>query len=289
MAKTYLDHTWSVGQVTPALSETRLVPTIFTLECSGGTGWAWESCLTDNSAGNSSIGATVLEAGEANGAAVDGLQGRLNFNWSTVSQGHIITLVNATPLKTMATAGNRPLADANDTYIGLDGSAGGQATTAAQLAFGSPIAISNYIGSLPDNTSWLERLTASLKSFKIPITTNSQITSTLANGTAPLVVTSQTRVSNLKTGGNPILMNCGTTIACSVTTLLNSMVVTGSFPLTAGAASITGLPFTNTNFICLTNDATTAANGSNMNQTGNTTATASGTGTDRLSFGCFGN
>jgi hypothetical protein len=288
VAKTYMDHSnFTGGQLNPFLSETRLAPTGFMHECANGAGgWSWQVCLAQS--GNS-YNATVITGGLPGGGAPDGLKGRLNFDWVSTTQGQIITLIDCTNYLTLASNGGRPLGTSCDTYIGADVPAGSVSNNVAQTAFGSPVSISNYIASLPDNTSWLERLTASLKSFKVPITTNSQITSTLANGTAPLVVASQTRVSNLKTGGNPLVISCGTTATCAAATLLNSFVVEGSVALTAGSASMTALPFTNTNWICTTNDVTTIANPSKLVQTGNTTGTVTGTGTDVINFTCAGN
>ena len=38
------------------------------------------------------------------------------------------------------------------------------------IAFGAPISLSNYIGAVPDGSSWLERLTGSAKTFKVAVT-----------------------------------------------------------------------------------------------------------------------
>jgi len=64
----------------------------------------------------------------------------------------------------------------------------------------SPVSHSWYINTLPDTANqnaWLMRLTSSLFTLKLPATTNSQITSTLSTGTAPLVIASTTQVANL--------------------------------------------------------------------------------------------
>jgi hypothetical protein len=60
--------------------------------------------------------------------------------------------------------------------VGLDQS-GGAAPLNYQLAFGAPVAISNYIGSAPTNGLWLERLTSKLKTFKVPVSAMSYLTS----------------------------------------------------------------------------------------------------------------
>lgn len=98
-------------------------------------------------------------------------KGRLNFQTSgitSITSGHIVTLVDSNPMKTRGYALNRPPNDANDMYIGQDAQ-GGVAISAAQMALGSPVAISSYIANIGDNTSWLERLTATLKTFKVPV------------------------------------------------------------------------------------------------------------------------
>ena len=49
---------------------------------------------------------------------------------------------------------------------------------AVQFAFGSPVAISSYIGNVGDNSSFLERLTASAKTFNVPVNINGNLTVT---------------------------------------------------------------------------------------------------------------
>ena len=112
-------------------------------------------------------------------------KGRLNFAHSNVTggyvnAGHIITLVDSDPQKTRAYALNRPLASTGDVYIGTDTTA---VTNVAGLSLGSPISITNYIANLGDGTNWGERLTSSLKQFKVPVQcTNLKVTGTLTDG-----------------------------------------------------------------------------------------------------------
>ena len=164
-----------------------LRPTIFVRQCSGSGqvayGGAWIQCLDGDSHGNSfpPVGALLLNSGPNSGGPPGGLKGRLNFAMSpaaAVNQTHLITLVDSNPAKTLATTLNRPLNDAADTYIGLDQGPGGVARNLAQLAFGAPIAISSYIGNSGDNTSFLERLTASAKTFNVPVSVNGNLTVT---------------------------------------------------------------------------------------------------------------
>jgi hypothetical protein len=160
-----------------------LRPTIYARQCSGGAqvpdGGAWVQCLEGDSHGNSfpPVGALLLNMGPNTGSETAGLKGRLNFASSpaaSINQGHIITLVDSNPAKTFATGLNRPANDAADTYIGLD--QGNVARNQAQLAFGAPTAISSYIGNAGDNISFLERLTASAKTFNVPVSINGNLT-----------------------------------------------------------------------------------------------------------------
>lgn len=133
---------------------------------------------TGNSVRNQS--ATFMQDGPAAGGSISQSKGRLNFIMSkdaTTSKHHIITLVDSNPEKTTATTTYRPLADANDTWIGLDN--GAIAVSGAQLAMGAPVALSHYIANVGDGTSWLERLTAGKKQFAVPIQLASYTFSTL--------------------------------------------------------------------------------------------------------------
>ncbi len=108
------------------------------------------------------------------------LKGRLNFSTLGTGPGHIITLSDSDFQKTVATANNRPANDANDAFIGYDHGDGGPENIGISL--GAPKSISSYIGNVGDGKNWLERLTSNLKSFKVPVTTNSPFTSTVPSG-----------------------------------------------------------------------------------------------------------
>jgi len=256
-------------------------------DLAGVSGGAWKNCTSFGTNGTGTYGATVIEN---NGLA--GVQGRLNFintspyGFFGVNAGHIITLVNSIPTSTLATAGFRPPASVNDTWIGLDV---GGAYASAGLAFGAPISISNYIGTKGDNSSYLERLTATAKTFTVPVTTNRQIISRLPDGAPPFDVLSQTRVPNLTTGGNPVLKSCGTSTTCANRVLLNGTVVIGSVALNSGTATVTDLPFSNTSFICTTSDTTTETNRSKMVEASSTSAVVTGSGGDKIAYICGGN
>ncbi len=63
------------------------------------------------------------------------------------------------------------------------------------------------------------------------------LTSTVATGTAPLVVTSTTTVPNLTLSNHPKEQFCGTTSACSATAETSPKIVFGSAPLVTGTPS----------------------------------------------------
>jgi hypothetical protein len=155
-------------------------PTVFAQQCSGLNTWSsiWVSCPAGDSISNNfpPIGALLLQSGPVATDEPGGYKGRINLiaPHGTMAATHLITLADSNPAKTLATPGHRPTNDANDTWIGLDNP--NAAPSGFQLAFGAPQFISSYIGNVGDNTSWLERLTSSAKTFNVPITANRSIT-----------------------------------------------------------------------------------------------------------------
>jgi hypothetical protein len=155
-----------------------LLPKFFAQQCVNPSGGTWLSCLeTDNAV--SAPGATLLDSAFP-GATETGLKGRLIFEQGQAQSGnvsgtHKVTLVDSNSAKTLATGGMRPTYDANDTWIGLDNAAATSSPN-AQLAFGAPASISHYIGNVGDNTSFLERLTASAKTINVPVSVNGNVT-----------------------------------------------------------------------------------------------------------------
>jgi hypothetical protein len=268
-------------------SEGPYIPHFFAQQCVSPPGGNWISCIEGNSSASSpaSITATLLDSAIYNGPETAGTKGRLILENGpeSIVGGEKITIVDSNGAKTLATGGFRPTADANDTYIGLD-NALAQAGNAAQMAFGAPTSISNYIGSLPNNSSYLERLTSSLKTFTVPITTNSQVTSTLAIGTAPLIVTSTTPVANLTLTAHPQVYEAGVLTA-------SEKVYTNTQALTTGAATHTlanSFTFTSSaTFGCTCTDQT-AANACKAVPASATTVTLAGTGSDTLWLSCSG-
>ncbi len=156
----------NVSTIVPTIQN---VPSVFAQRCGNPAAGLYVVCLAGNSAGNNNtaIGATLLQSGPQAGGGISGSKGRLNFYFGPAGSpqpGHLVTLVDSNPFKTLADANHRPSNDANDTYVGVDQSGG---TSLIGLALGASASISNYIGNAGDNVNWGERLTASLKEFKV--------------------------------------------------------------------------------------------------------------------------
>jgi hypothetical protein len=180
-----------------------LQPSFYVRQCLGNAssfyGGAWTQCLEGFSHGNSFgvVGALLLNNGTNSGGSglESNIKGRLNFEvspYADLAVQHLITLVDSNPAKTLATPLSRPPNDANDSYIGIDQTSGLQNTVG--LSFGAPVSISAYIGNGGDNSSFKERLTASSKTFSVPLTLNSTVTtynglSTSGLGVPPIIGT----------------------------------------------------------------------------------------------------
>lgn len=173
------------GQAAGIITTTYLPSVFCNHSVAGGAGKYtpfWSVYREGDSAGNNNppVGAVLKQAGPASGSATSGLSGLYGFlNTGALGQTDMITLAYNNPFLTLATPGYRPAASASDTAIGFD-SAGGVNAYAAQLAFRAPVAISEYIGSIFDNAAYKERLTASAKTFNVPVTINGNLT---VNGT----------------------------------------------------------------------------------------------------------
>ena len=229
-------------------------PTIFAHKCSSGANSSlmYVSCLgTDSSVNNAAgVSGTLLQVGPWSGAETANLKGRLNFfrNPSvSTNTGHLITLVDSSPSKTVAYFNNRPPNDANDTYLGLD--SGNVSVGSAQMALGSPVAISRYIGNVGDGTNWKERLTGAADTFHVPInafpTDNTKIPITSQCGTS--AAASQSCFSVLDQGGGSVVVakndgsvtiGGGTTKSLSSGVAANSDMV-GELTFTAATTSST--------------------------------------------------
>ncbi len=109
--------------------------------------------------------------------------------------GHIITLSDSNFQKTIASGNNRPTNDPEDAFIGYDQGDGNPANVG--ISVGAPKSISNYIGNAGDGNSWKERLTATQKSFAVPVIIESGSTLTVGSG-SPL---SQMKIYSAKVTG----------------------------------------------------------------------------------------
>src|SRR5581483_8786898 len=170
-------------------------PSVIANNCDSMSGWTpiWLSCYTAMAPGSFyQQGALLLAAKpNADGGLALNLKGRLNFPTLGSGPSHIITLSDSNFQKTIASQNNRPTNDANDAFIGYDRGDGNPADIG--ISFGAPLSLSNYIGNVGDGTSWLERLSSSLKEFKTNVQMDSALTVTgatqasafVASGTGP--------------------------------------------------------------------------------------------------------
>ena len=202
-------------------------------------------------------------------------KGKLNFSsWSwSGSQACNLTLYDSNPLKTSANNVNRPSWDIGDSCIGYDN----QPNT---MAFMNSTSVSFYINQVMDNTNFKERLTASLKTFQVPIS------STVPTGTAPLVITSTTPVANLTTV--PI------TYSSSGSQITAVHLVKGSASLSSGTVTVNlsgAAVFTNAgSFACSVNrTVTTGVSVSYSSGSKFVITSASSSDTDAVRYMCIGN
>ena len=138
----------------------------------------WAVVRSGDSVGNANptVGAVIEQTGPASGAAISGVTGArgfLNLN-SALGQTDMYTFAYTNPFLTLATPGYRPPASPTDTAIGFD-SAPATGPKAAQLGLRAPVAISEYIGSVFDNNNYKERLTATAKTFNVPVRINGDL------------------------------------------------------------------------------------------------------------------
>jgi len=123
-----------------------------------------------------------------------------------------------------------------------------------------------------------------------------QLTSTLAAGTAPFVITSTTGVANLRVLRHPLVQFCGTTATCSATAQTSAQVVYGSVALNNASpslATLTGISpaFTSTaTYNCVATNNTTATNAVKITKVSASSFTITGPNTvvDVISYECVG-
>jgi len=161
-------------------------------------------CPVSNVTGNNSVtnqtGYMLTDGPSNTGWAPNVSKGKLLFEttpYTPITAHHILTLIDSQPGLTQSTIGFRPPASGGDTWIGTD-MATGTAPALGQLAFGSPVSITNYIGQTGDgiHANWLERLTSREKTFAVPLTIKEGNSFTLGSG-SPLSQMKLYRVSNL--------------------------------------------------------------------------------------------
>ena len=149
--------------------------------------------------GNKNVGAQVLQIGPASGSWTSGISGGLNLNpgpGATVLPRQIITTMDGSPQQTFATPGYVRAGSAKDSFIGTDSASlvGSQDQT-----YGAPAGHFFYVNDPgTSGTTWLEGLTASLKTFQVPVQFNAGVT--LA-GSGGITATSGTFSGNLTVNG----------------------------------------------------------------------------------------
>ncbi|HXJ90785.1 MAG TPA: hypothetical protein VMS18_28505 [Candidatus Binatia bacterium] len=163
---------------------TTYLPSVYCKHSVPGSGGSytpyWAIFQAGDSVGNNNpgVGAILEQGGPAAGSALSGLTGLRGFlSPGSLGQTDMYTFAYTNPFLTLATPGYRPAASSTDTAIGFD-SAPASVPTSAQLGFRAPVAISEYIGNVFDNTNFKERLTATSKTFNVPVTINGNLTVT---------------------------------------------------------------------------------------------------------------
>ena len=184
-------------------------------------------------------------------------------------------------------AGKTETTGTYDTYVGFQAdSASAGLTNATGLGYGAKPSTSNTMvfgnSSVTDAYFGSTSGAANLHGL--------QIQSTVATGTAPLVVASTTPVANLTASNHPQVSYCGTTSTCSNTAETSTRIVTGKIALASGSATISSLTaFTATaTMFCRAQDETNAANLAGCVPASTTSITLSGTGSDTVSYTLVG-
>jgi hypothetical protein len=153
--------------------------------------------------GNAIPGASIVPTKQLfDGGVLTGIKGAVNYlGWGSVPMD-MITYIDSNYLKTLSstqTGGDsglggyqRPTYDVGDAALCKDAT-NGLCMRAQQFSI--------YVNNFPDNTNWAERFTAGLDTFKVPITTNSNITMTagtlnLSAATATIPWVASTGVPN---------------------------------------------------------------------------------------------
>jgi hypothetical protein len=267
-------------------------PAVFAKTCGAMSQYTpiWVTCISQSYAPESSVPSAMLMVSKSfsDGKNLN-LKGRVNFGTLGTGPGHIITLYDSDLDKTIATANHRPLNDANDAFIGVDQGDGSPAKYG--ISFGAPSSLSNYIGDVGDGDSWKERLTSTTKFFRVPITTNSEIISTVPTGKVPLSVDSATPVPTLTVANHPTIRACGKSDECISPPIAGAQIIFGRFTLRKGAATIKRISpgFTSADsFECTASDRTNPAQPASALPVSATSVALSGEDNHLVAYICVG-
>jgi hypothetical protein len=176
-----------------------------------------------------------------------GSKGRFNLGPYQNAPNDFITLYDSNFSKTIATAGERPSADAGDTALGAD-QPGGLSQRAAT-------SITSYIDVMPNGTNFLERLTASGKTFNVPLTASSGLAVTGGSVTLP-VTGSEAQCLHVSAAG--VLSGTGADCGSGG----------GGGSGTVNAGSTSQLAFYSGNGAAVSGDSTLSDNGTTLNYSG---------------------
>lgn len=148
---------------------------VISTQCSSEYGQTYtpilKTCLSTDASGAEGLQGTILNQWDgANNGPVRNAKGRLNFvsGWGIFDA---ITLGDSNYLKTTATPRNRPVGDSGDAAIGVDRPCCGP----YGLSLRAGASITSYINVVPNGTNFLERLTATKKTFNVPVTINGRL------------------------------------------------------------------------------------------------------------------
>jgi hypothetical protein len=162
-----------------------VAPAVFASNCGASNAWTplWATCIGSvYPPSRFPLQGSLVLAVKPNLDAGHGLnwKGRLNFSSLGTAPGHIITLSDSNFQKTIASSNNRPTNDPQDAFIGYDQGDGNPLNIGISL--GAPKSLSNYIGNVGDGKNWKERLTATEKTYAVPIVIRSGNTLTVGSG-----------------------------------------------------------------------------------------------------------
>lgn len=297
-----------------------VVPGVSALICSGtgnvsGTVPGFPAYCFDNENAGGPGGS--LFSNTVGGSAVVGLKGRIileNGPDGRINGSHVITLMDSNSAKTFSSGNKRPAWDAADAYIGFD-NPGLAGPTSTQVSIGAPVSISSYINNVGDNTSWLERLTSTVKTFRLPVQFNGSTSGSAQIGVAAVAGTPNKINLPIATGAAGAVLqtdganpqqaswvlptrpfDCGTTSTCANTALTNFHIIIGQATLVSGTPStvtVTGISPTFTSsssYRCVCNNQTVANSCIAVPATGTSvTITGPNTVTDTVVYQCMGN